>query len=56
MRLNLEGAPWHLVIVINSETEDKIRKLMLQQVAYQEPPITWVDRLIKWFGDKIPLE
>ena len=56
MRINLAGAPWHLVIVINSETEDKIRKLMLQEVVFQEPPITWVDRLVKWLGDKIPLE
>ena len=56
MRINLIGAPWHLVIVINPETEDKIRKLMLQNATYQEPPITWSDRLVKWFGDKIPLE
>jgi len=56
MCLNLEGAPWHLVIVINSETEDKLRKLMLQKVVYQEPPATWVDGIVKWLGDKIPLE
>jgi len=56
MRINLVGAPWHLVIVINSESEDKLRKLMLQYVSYQEPPITWSDRLVKWLGDKIPLE
>ncbi len=56
MRINLEKAPWHLVIVINSEEEDTIRKLMLQNVVYQEPQITWVDRLVKWLGNKIPLE
>ncbi|NTU74335.1 hypothetical protein HGB07_09455 [Candidatus Roizmanbacteria bacterium] len=56
MRINLAGAPWHLVIVINHEDEDKIRKLMLQSVTYQEPTITWIDRLVKWLGDKIPLE
>ena len=56
MRINLVGAPWHLVIVINSESEDKLKKLMLQYVAYQEPPITWSDRLVKWLGDKVPLE
>lgn len=56
MRINLIGAPWHLVIVVNSESEGKLKKLMLQYVAYQEPPITWSDRLVKWFGDKVPLE
>jgi type IV secretory pathway VirB3-like protein len=56
MRLNLIGAPWHLVIVINHEDEDKIRKIMLQYLTYQEPTVTAVDRLVKWLGDKIPLE
>lgn len=56
MRINLSGAPWHLVIVINKEDENNIRKLMLESVVYQEPPVTWSDRLVKWLGDKIPLE
>jgi len=56
MRINLIGAPWHIVIVINPESEDKIRKLMLQNVTYQEPVVTVVDRIVKWLGDKIPLE
>ena len=56
MRLNFNRMPWHLVIVINPETEDKIRKLMLQNVNYQEPAVTWSDRLVKWIGEKIPLE
>ncbi|TRZ42336.1 hypothetical protein D4S03_12355, partial [bacterium] len=56
MRINLAKVPWHLVIVINSEDEDKIRKIMLQSVTYQEPTVTAVDRLVKWLGDKIPLE
>lgn len=56
MRINLAGAPWHLVIVINHEDEDKIRKIMLESVVYQEPTITWSDRMVKWLGDKIPLE
>ena len=56
MRINLARVPWHLVIVINSEDEDKIRKIMLQSVTYQEPTVTAVDRLVKWLGDKIPLE
>ena len=56
MRINLARIPWHIVIVINTETEDQIRKLMLQYVPYEEPVITWIDRLVKWLGDKVPLE
>lgn len=56
MRINLARVPWHIVIVINSEDEDKIRKLMLQGVTFQEPTVTAVDRFVKWLGDKIPLE
>lgn len=56
MRINLVGAPWHIVIVINPDTESKLRKLMLEKVIYEEPPVTWVDRLVKWLGDKVPLE
>lgn len=56
MRINLARIPWHIVIVINSESEDKIRKLMLQYIPYEEPAVTWIDRLVKWLGDKVPLE
>jgi hypothetical protein len=56
LRINLAGAPWHIVIVIDVAKEDQIRKLMIESVIYQEPPTTWFDRLIKWLGDKIPLE
>lgn len=56
MRINLVKVPWHIVIVINSDSEDKIKKLMLQKIVYQEPQITVIDRMVKWLGDKIPLE
>lgn len=56
LRINLVGAPWHIIIVINPEDEDKIRKIMLESVTFQAPPLTWLDRLSKWLGEKIPLE
>lgn len=56
MRINLVKVPWHIVIVISPEKEDQIRKNMLKSVSYQEPQITWSDRLVKWIGEKIPLE
>lgn len=56
MRINLTKIPWHIIIVINSDTEDTVRRLMLENVTYQEPPVTWSDRFVKWLGEKIPLE
>jgi len=57
MRVNLAQAPWHIVILINPEKEKQLKELMLEQkIVYQEPPITWLDRLVKWLGEKLPLE
>jgi len=56
LRINLAGAPWHIVIVIDAAKEAQIRKFMIEKVIYQEPQVTWIDRLVKWLGDKIPLE
>lgn len=56
LRINLIGAPWHIVIVINHENEDKIKKIMVQEIVFQEPQITMIDRMVKWLGEKIPLE
>ncbi len=56
MRINLAQAPWHIVIVTDSSKENQIKKIMLERTIYQEPPVTWLDRLTKWLGDKIPLE
>ena len=56
MHINLAHMPWHIVIVIDPKKEDQIRKLMLNYVVFQLPAITVVDRLVKWLGEKIPLE
>ncbi len=56
MRINLSIVPWHLVVVIDPKKEDEIKNLMLEKVIYQEPAVTWVDRALKWAGEKMPLE
>ena len=56
MRINLSIVPWHLVVVIDPKKEDEIRNAMLVNVIYQEPQVTWVDRALKWAGEKMPLE
>jgi len=56
LRINLVKAPWHLVVVVNKEEEQDIKNLLLQGVIYQAPPITWMDKAIRWMGEKLPLE
>jgi hypothetical protein len=56
LRINLVGAPWHIVTVIDPGKEEEIKNLMLKKVIYQEPAVTWSDRAVKWMGEKIPLE
>lgn len=56
MRINLNGMPWHLVVVIDPKKEEEIKKSMTQMVIYLEPEVTWVDRAVKWMGEKMPLE
>ena len=56
LRINLIESPWHMVLVINAENEPEIKSLLLNSVIYQEPTIAWVDKVIKWVGQKMPLE
>ncbi len=56
LRINLAGAPWHIVTVIDPSKEPEIKETILKRVIYQEPQVTWSDRAVKWMGEKIPLE
>ncbi|NCP47350.1 hypothetical protein AUJ42_02015 [Candidatus Collierbacteria bacterium CG1_02_44_10] len=56
LRINLVAVPWHLVVVIDPKIEEELKNLMLERVIFQEPPVTWVDRALKWVGEKMPLE
>lgn len=56
LRINLIGAPWHIVTVIDPAKEEGIKESMLKKVVYQEPRVTWSDKAVKWMGEKIPLE
>lgn len=56
LRINLAQAPWHIVIVTDPAKENQIKRTMLDHVIYQEPPVTFLDRVVKWLGDKVPLE
>ena len=56
MRINLASVPWHLVVVIDPKKEEELKNVMLERIIYQEPEVTWVDRALKWVGEKMPLE
>ena len=56
LRVNLVESPWHVVFVINKEGEEKIKEEMSKVVPFMEPEPTVMDRMVKWLGEKIPLE
>jgi hypothetical protein len=56
LRINLKEAPWHVVFVISKEVEEKIKVEIGKIVPYSEPEITVMDKMVKWLGEKIPLE
>ena len=45
-----------MVFVINKEGEEKIKEEMSKVVPFMEPEPTVMDRMVKWLGEKIPLE
>jgi len=48
--------PWQSVFVIQKGDEQKIRQILDNYVVYDVPKPGWGDRVLKWLGDKIPLE
>ena len=56
LRVLLSKFPGQLVIVYDQEEEKKIREVMSKFLPLEKPEATWTDRLVKWFGEKLPLE
>ena len=56
LRISTNRLPWQLILVIKRDDEDKLKQILTQYVAYEVPKSTWSDRVVKWLGDKIPLE
>jgi len=56
LRILMNRFPWQLILVVNKEDEEKLKKLLVESVAFEEPRKTWMDKIAKWFGDKLPLE
>jgi len=56
LRVLTSRVPWQLIVVIKKEDEDRIKQIMMENVAYEVPKQTWIDKMVKWFGEKMPLE
>ncbi len=56
LRVLLSKFPGQLVLVYDQKEEKKIREIMSKFLALEKPEATWTDRVVKWFGEKVPLE
>jgi hypothetical protein len=56
LRVLLSRFPGQLVLVYGKEDEKKMRKIMNQFVLSEKPEATRIDKIVKWFGEKLPLE
>ena len=56
LRVATFKVPWQLVFVINEEDEKKMREILADYVPYNEPVPGLMDKMVKWLGEKMPLE
>lgn len=56
LRVLLNKFPGQLVLVYDKNEEKKIKKAMSRFLRLEKPEATWTDRVVKWFGEKVPLE
>ncbi len=48
--------PRTVSLVINGQDKERIKELLLKQIPLVEDAPNFVDRLTKWFADRLPLE
>ncbi len=48
--------PRQISLVILPDSQEKIKEIMIKRVPLLETPPNFVDKLTKWFGDRLPLE
>lgn len=56
LRVLLSRFPGQLVLVFDKTEEKKIREVMGKFLILEKPEATWVEKIVKWFEDKVPLE
>lgn len=48
--------PGQLMMVIDNDDVEKVKRLLSQYLVLQKPKATWTDRAVKWLSEKIPLD
>ena len=48
--------PRQISLVINPEDEEKIKAIAVKRIPLLESSPTFVDKVTKWFGERLPLE
>jgi Ca2+/Na+ antiporter len=48
--------PRQVSMVINFEDKEKLKEIVIKKIPLIESSPTFVDKLTKWFGDRLPLE
>ena len=48
--------PRQVPLVIDEKDKEKIREIVLKRIPLLESSPTFVDKLTKWFGERLPLE
>lgn len=48
--------PRQVSLVINPEDQQKIKKIVLKRLPMLESSPTFIDKITKWFGERLPLE
>jgi len=48
--------PRQISLVINEEDKEKIKEVILRKLPLIESSPNFVDKMTKWFGDRLPLE
>lgn len=56
LRVAIFKMPWNLVYVINSEDEKKLSEILANYLTFNEPVPGLLDKMVKWLGEKMPLD
>jgi hypothetical protein len=48
--------PRQIALVIDPEDKEIIKEIVVKKIPYLEASPTFVDKLTKWFSDRLPLE
>lgn len=48
--------PRQVSLIINSEDRDKLKSIIVKRIPLTDTPPSFIDKLTKWFGDRLPLE